>query len=304
MGNTVLESSTHIVDYKGLEVRVSHKDFELYDELLKLCRKVKHQIRDINLANNPLTEDTVKSLLKDATIIKESLERMNGCWTTISSDEFITICGKIKEAFTLSNEYKENQGRSPSEYSEIFLSTYALSFESIKQLLEYIQKTDPNPGLTNATAILIFIVKKLVSGIKSNKTTKEFLDSLKKLICDGKIILINEFNRLAKAHKSKIIEQERKFMFQLSFTLEFNDEYYDEWTGITLACDSDWYDIDNQIQNKEMLAKYVKGKYSNYFKRIILGPLLSVIGPNIRNTDELAINTSEISETINTEVNM
>ncbi len=101
---------------------------------------------------------------------------------------------------------------------------YALCFDSIKQLLDLIQKNDPNPGLTNSTAILIFCVKHILSGIKSSSTTREFLSSLRQLIWDSKVILINDYNRISKAHKSKIKEQERKFMFQLAFTLEFNDE--------------------------------------------------------------------------------
>lgn len=71
--------------------------------------------------------------------------------------------------------------------------------------------------------------------MKSNPHTLDFMNSLKKLITDGKIILINEYNRCVKKHKEMIKEQERKFMFQLSWTLEFNDEFYDEWNDITLA---------------------------------------------------------------------
>mmetsp|Transcript_7338 Transcript_7338/g.8296 ORF Transcript_7338/g.8296 Transcript_7338/m.8296 type:complete len:81 (+) Transcript_7338:368-610(+) len=79
--------------------------------------------------------------------------------------------------------------------SEIFLSIYALCFDSLKQLLEFLQKKDPNPGLVNSVSVFIFIIENAIEGIKETDSTKEFLESLKNLILDGRTILINEYNR-------------------------------------------------------------------------------------------------------------
>mmetsp|Transcript_7338 Transcript_7338/g.8294 ORF Transcript_7338/g.8294 Transcript_7338/m.8294 type:complete len:100 (+) Transcript_7338:629-928(+) len=75
-----------------------------------------------------------------------------------------------------------------------------------------------------------------------------------------------------------IKEQQRKFLFQLSFKFEFDDEYYDEWHNVTLACSFDWYDFKNEIKNSDILREYIRNQYVNYFRKIILGPTLSVVG--------------------------
>ena len=91
-------------------------------------------------------------------------------------------------------------------------------------------------------------------------------------------------------------------MFQLSFAFEFNDEFYDEWTKTTIGCVSDWYDYENEIQNKDILSQYVKNKYVNYFRKVILGPVLSVIGPT--RTRLVGINTTMDDQSINTSLMM
>ena len=126
---------------------------------------------------------------------------------------------------------------------------------------------------------LCILLNNAIKEIKSSETTREFIESLKNLIKDSQEILINEYNRCTKKHREMIKEQQRKFMFQMSFKFEFDEEIYDKWNQVTLACPSDWYDLKNEIHNKEILAEYARNKYRNYFRKIILAPTLSVIGP-------------------------
>jgi hypothetical protein len=111
-------------------------------------------------------------------------------------------------------------------------------------------------------------------------------------------------------HKEKIVLQQRKFMFQFKLKWEFNEEYYDEWNDISFKCDSDWYDLENGIENKQILEKYIKTKYEysltfrylNYYRHIIFGPLLAYVGPiTIRKTN---LDTTTQSYSINSNLMM
>ena len=116
----------------------------------------------------------------------------------------------------------------------------------------------------NSTTILWWVLENHVKEIQLNNENADYLLSITKLINDGRIILFNEYNRWVKEHKSMIIEEQQKFIFQPKLSWQFNEDLYDKWNDITLSCVSAWYDVDNNILNKDILRKYVETKYMRY----------------------------------------
>ena len=142
----------------------------------------------------------------------------------------------------------------------------------------------------------------MVKCTKMTRTNLEFLNSIAKLLYDARKILFHQYNRCIQYHKDNIKDQDSKFVFQMKLKVEFNDDVYDEWNDITLSCLSDWYDQEELIMNKDVLKTYAKGKYLNYYKKIILTPTLCYLSEKYAENNILN-QTDSVIHTINTSTN-
>lgn len=123
--------------------------------------------------------------------IKDVLEKVN---QTLDTERIDRITFKrhlefIKEAIECMKDY---QG---SNDMINFIKFYTLAFDNLKKMLHFLQTNPPNPGLMNALSIVCVVVENALKGVKLNDSNSELLMSISKLVYDGRIILLNEYNR-------------------------------------------------------------------------------------------------------------
>ena len=135
---------------------------------------------DYNLAENAF------SLAKE---LKFTLEKVNQIPEVISEEIYNEDIAKIKEGIeSLKNFIVFNE-------INYFTDFYQKVFNTLKSILEFLQKKSPNPGLMNSTTILCAILENYLKEVQLTNENSDYLQSISKLINDGKIILFNEYNR-------------------------------------------------------------------------------------------------------------
>jgi len=102
-------------------------------------------------------------------------------------------------------------------------------------MLISLRDQDCNPGLLISISLMMGVLQNINRNIQRTSSTKEFIKDVSEISRLSKRTLIEEFNRCVKKHKASVKEQQKKFMFQLSLKIEFNEDFYDELNDVNLT---------------------------------------------------------------------